>query len=46
MTSDPAAFLARLHEYRRIGGQALLDNGVDPDPILAEEVRAPGIDQR
>lgn len=46
MTSDPAAFLARLHDYRRAGAQALRDSGADPDPILAEEVRAPGADQR
>lgn len=47
MTIDPrAAFLARLHDYRRLGAQTILDNGVDLDPILAEEVRAPEVDQR
>jgi len=46
MTNEQAAFLARLHEYRRRGARALLEHGVEPDPVLIQEVSAPGGDQR
>ena len=46
MTDDQVAFLTRLQDYRRKGAQALLDNGAEPDPLLIQEVRAAGADQR
>jgi hypothetical protein len=46
MTDDQAAFLTRLHDYRRKGVQALLDQGVEPDSLLRQELAAAGADQR
>jgi 2'-5' RNA ligase len=43
---EQAAFLARIHDHRANGAQALLDSGVEPDPILIQELRTPGADQR
>jgi 2'-5' RNA ligase len=46
MTNDQATFLARIHEYRRKGAQALLDHGAEPDSLLQQELTAVGADQR
>jgi 2'-5' RNA ligase len=46
MTNEQAAFLARVQQHRLRGAQALLDSGVEPDPLLIQELHAAGADQR
>jgi 2'-5' RNA ligase len=46
MASDQAAFLAQIQDYRIKGAEALLADGVQPDPHLIQELSASGSDQR